>query len=382
MECGYYARGECSSCTRIREPYAQQLQAKDSASYSALAAYADAETLWLPPVASPQTGFRNKAKMSIGGTAANPTLGLAPLDAPPTDLRNCPLYPPAITNALHQIAQFITLANLHPYQVATRTGELKHVLVTANPQGELLIRFVLRSTESLARIRKHLPQLQQWLPAMRVATVNLLPEHQAALEGREEIPLTENQTLQMSIGAHTLGLLPRSFCQTNTQVAGQLYLQAQTWINEANPRGVWDLYCGVGGFALHAAAPGRWVTGVEVSQAAVESAQATASGLGFVRQGPDAVRFVSADATSYAAEASQRPDLIIVNPPRRGIGPELAATINASGARDVIYSSCNLESLAKDLGYLARCRLVAAQVLDMFPHTGHFEVLTWLRLTD
>ena len=122
---------------------------------------------------------------------------------------------------------------------------------------------------------------------VRVVSANIHPQHSAVLEGAEEIHIAGDRHLPMRQGRVTLQVLPRSFVQTNTAVAGQLYEQVAAWVNEieasrdAGSAGeqaaglrVWDLYCGVGGFALHVAAPGRAVTGVEVSAEAIASAQA------------------------------------------------------------------------------------------------------------
>ena len=85
-----------------------------------------------------------------------------------------------------------------------------------------------------------------------------------------------------------------------------------------------------------------------------------------------------ADATAWALEQPTAPDLVVVNPPRRGIGAELAGWLESSGVRHVVYSSCNAESLARDLALMPSLRPVEARVLDMFPHTTHYEVLVLL----
>ena len=109
-----------------------------------------------------------------------------------------------------------------------------------------------------------------------------------------------------------------------------------------------------------------------MSADAIAAAQATAAELGV------AARFVAADATAYALASDAVPDLVVVNPPRRGIGAELAGWLEASGVRHVVYSSCNAESLARDLALMPSLRPVEARVLDMFPHTTHYEVLVLL----
>ena len=85
------------------------------------------------------------------------------------------------------IADFVTRARLTPYAVPERRGELKHVLATVSPDGELMVRLVLRSSEAVPRVRKHLPWLVEALPGLRVLSVNLQPAHAAVLEGDQLI---------------------------------------------------------------------------------------------------------------------------------------------------------------------------------------------------
>ena len=230
-----------------------------------------------------------------------------------------------------------------------RRGELKYLIVTHSPDGEHLVRFVLRSDRHLAELRTALPRLLADLPSVRVVTANLHPEHKAVLEGETEVPLTGQTLLPMRVGDATLLLGPRSFFQTNTTVAAALYRQARDWVDAADPTTVWDLYCGVGGFARHVTAPGRTVVGVETSVDAVDAARAAARvpADAAVPASAPAPTFVVGDATTV--RLSPAPDLVVVNPPRRGIGPDLAAWLDASPATDVLYSSCNVDSLARDL---------------------------------
>lgn len=333
---------------------------------------------WLEPLVGRESGFRTKAKMVVSGTVDTATIGILDADGRGVDLRDCPLYDPTLTDAFPALAEFVTIASLTPYSVPERRGELKHIIVTVAPTGELMARFVLRSTEALARIRKHLGWLQDRLPSLVVVTVNVLSEHRAVTEGDLEIVLTERNELPMDIGSVELRLRPQSFFQTNTEVARALYTQVATWVDEARPASVWDLYCGVGGFALHCVAEGRAVTGVESSEQAVLSARATAAHMVDCGvPGADRVQFVAADATLWAT-AHANADVVIVNPPRRGIGTELAQWLESSGVPRVIYSSCNAVSLARDLEAMPSLVPVRGRLLDMFPHTEHFEAVVAL----
>lgn len=370
MECHYYDANTCRSCTLLTTPYQEQLASKVARARNAVPG-----AQWLEPVRSPEAGFRTKAKMVVGGTTEFPSLGILDASGHGVDLQECALYPNALAASFAPLAAFVSLAGLEPYDVPNRRGELKSVVVTVSPDGELMVRFVLRSTEALARIRKHFPALQDTLPHLAVASVNVLPEHKAVVEGEREIPLTDRQELTMLVNGVPLALRPQSFFQTNTHVAAALYRQVADWVAIANPAHVWDLYCGVGGFALHCLDAQRDVVGVEFSGEAVASATATAAVLAHQGvAGASRARFVQGDALEFALAAQAPPDLVIVNPPRRGIGPELAGWLERSGVRHVIYSSCNVETLQRDLEAMPSLRAVEARVLDMFPHTEHFEV--------
>src|SRR5690606_19653964 len=117
-----------------------------------------------------------------------PILGLADATGNASDLRDCPLYGADMQGALRHAGEFVSLARIAPYDIPRRCGELKHLLLTrAAGSGELMLRFVLRSRESLARIGKHLPWLRRQVPALSVVSANLQPEHKAVLEGDTEI---------------------------------------------------------------------------------------------------------------------------------------------------------------------------------------------------
>ncbi|WP_185995053.1 23S rRNA (uracil(747)-C(5))-methyltransferase RlmC [Nocardioides campestrisoli] len=378
MDCAHYDAHRCRSCSWLEVARPDQLAAKQAEVRALLEPLGDPE--WLPPVAGPEAGFRNKAKMVVAGTVDSPTLGILDERRAGVDLRDCPLHTDGLRATLPVLADFVTTAALTPYDVTSRRGELKHLLVTESPDGELMVRFVLRSYEPVPRIRKHLPTLLALLPGVRVVSVNLQPEHKAVLEGEQEQVL-HGETLPMRVNGLTLHLRPQSFFQTNTEVAAALYRQAAAWVDEVlpGPGRVWDLYCGVGGFALHLARPGREVSGLEVSAEAVASARTSAEEAGLAD-----VSFEAGDATAYVLgaldgpDSRSAPDLVVVNPPRRGIGPELASRLEASGVEHVVYSSCSPASLARDLAAMPSLRPVRARLLDMFPHTAHAEVLVLL----
>ena len=403
MECAYWKSSTCRSCSWIELPYPDQLAARERAAQDSLAALPHATGLkWLPSAPSAEAAFRTKAKMVVGGTGAHPTLGILGPDRRGVDLRECPIMDRHVQNAMPGIAQFVSEFGLEPYDIPARSGELKYVLVTSANSGELLVRFVLRSRRHVARLRNALERLRELVPATRVVTANIHPTHEAIVEGPEEIVLSEQATLPMQVGDVRLHLGPRSFSQTNDTVAGELYRHVAKWCVEGaqgeggregggkrmplstslgstprtNVHEMWDLYCGIGGFALHGAKSGiHKVTGVEVSEQAIGSARQSVRELGL---GPERAQFIATDATEWARTQSAPPDVVVVNPPRRGIGSELAQWLNESGVKRVVYSSCYPDTLAKNLEAMPGLVPIEARLFDMFPHTAHSEVAVLL----
>ena len=427
--CSLHDAGECRSCPDLARPLPEQLAAKQAQVASLLAdgPAPVARDTWLPPAGSAPTGFRNKAKMAVSGSVSAPVLGLADRFGGSLDLRGCPLHVDAIQESLPVLGQLVTGLGLEPYHIAADRGELKYLLLTASPTGALMVRWVLRSHRHVGTLRRALPRIRRALPQLEVMSTNIQPVRQAVLEGEEEILLglaegmSDRLQMDLLLPAQDVPgrpegrkaeetvlplLLPtRSFFQTNTAVAEELYATARQWaaqwasrrrvaggragadagrIGAGSKRGavplrLWDLFCGVGGFALalasHPALHGAQVRGVELSASAIHGAQASARLMGL---DPRRVWFEAGDARVLDPRSGDVPDLLVVNPPRRGIGPDLAQRIEASGVGRVLYSSCNPSSLVSDLAAMPSLRVRRARLFDMFPHTGHAEVLVEL----
>ncbi|WP_231935360.1 23S rRNA (uracil(1939)-C(5))-methyltransferase RlmD [Dermatophilus congolensis] len=378
LPCAYYTAAECRSCTMLGMSHQDQIASKQARAHALLDAYAaPGGCVWEDPVHHRSSGFRNKAKMVVGGTSTAPTLGILDRARRPVDLRHCALIDPRIEQAFEAVTAMITACGLAPYDVPQRSGELKNVLITVNPDGELMVRFVVRSEQSVPALRAALPVLTEQLPHVRVVSVNVLPEHKAVLEGEQEWVLTPESTLPMRLPSLTLELGVKSFFQTNSEIAADMYQQAVHWAQEVGAQHAWDLYCGVGGFALALTAVVESIVGVEVSAEAVAAAQRTAQNAGL-----NGVTFVAADARQWAGQQDCVPDLVVVNPPRRGLGSELARVLQDLDARRVLYSSCQAATLAQDLAVMTSWRIERARIFDMFPQSDHYEVMVLLTRED
>ncbi|CAB1214306.1 23S rRNA (uracil(747)-C(5))-methyltransferase RlmC [Serratia liquefaciens] len=372
MHCALYTAGTCRSCQWLEKPYPQQLTDKQHHLQSLLAERDVAH--WLAPIAGEQSAFRNKAKMVVSGSVERPLLGMLHRDGTPVDLSGCPLYPASFAPMFAVLKSFIARAGLTPYNVARKRGELKYLLLTESTHsGGVMLRFVLRSESKLAQLRAALPWLQQQLPQLRVISANIQPVHMAIMEGELEIPLTEQQALEEQFNQVPLYIRPQSFFQTNPKVAAELYATARDWVRALGIESMWDLFCGVGGFGLHCAQTDTRLTGIEISAEAIACARQSAKTLGLQQ-----VNFQALDSTQFATAEGSVPQLVLVNPPRRGIGKDLCDYLNQMAPGYILYSSCNAETMAKDIGMLPDYRIERVQLFDMFPHTAHYEVLTLL----
>ena len=371
MHCALYDAGRCRSCQWLELPLTQQLADKMANLRELLAGHP--VMTWLAPVSGPETAFRNKAKMVVSGSVERPLLGMLHRDGTPEDLTDCPLYPPSVEPVFAALKPFIARAGLTPYNVARKRGELKYLLLTESQHGGMMLRFVLRSADKLAQLRAALPWLQQQLPQLKVITANIQPVHMAIMEGEQEIFLSDQQALAENFNGVPLWIRPQSFFQTNPTVASQLYATARDWVRALPVNHMWDLFCGVGGFGLHCATPQMRLTGIEIAPEAIACAKQSAAQLGLTN-----LHFQALDSTQFATHEDDIPQLVLVNPPRRGIGAELCDYLSRMAPPYIIYSSCNARTMAADIDRLQGYRLERVQLFDMFPHTAHYEVLTLL----
>lgn len=373
MHCEKYQIGECRSCQWIELSAEQQLLNKQNHLRSLLPALNPA--LFMPPIAGLQERFRNKAKMVVSGSVEKPILGIVNHEGNAISLTECPLYPTAFADIFSVLEPFIARAGLTPYNIERKRGELKFILLTQSwHTGQFMLRFVLRSDKKINQLNNALPWLQEKLPELSVITANIQPVHMAILEGEQEIMLTAQHTLREEFNHIPLFIRPQSFFQTNPIVAAKLYQTAREWVKALGIKSLWDLFCGVGGFGLHCADKQTKLTGIEISAPAIACARQSALELGLKH-----VEFQALDSTHFATAHEDIPQLVLVNPPRRGIGKALCDYLSHMQPEYILYSSCNAKTMAQDLQQLVGYQACKVQLFDLFPHTAHYEVLTLLK---
>jgi 23S rRNA (uracil747-C5)-methyltransferase len=383
--CNYYNENICRSCTWLELPYEEQIARKEKHLQATLGFLSPFSLI--PSARSQTEGFRNKAKMTVTGTAQKPIIGILGNKNEGEDLDHgrellaCPIHHPKLNAIIAELPKWIESANLIPYHIANRAGELKGVILFYSESAdEIYLRFVLRSQECVARIRKILPIIQARFPQVTCISANIQPIPHAILEGKEELILTPHASIPYLIDPLTLNLAPQAFVQTNSEVASKLYTTAADWVRELAPETLLELFCGQGAFSFLAAPFVKKTVGIEINPEAVKTANQTANRLGLHH-----LSFVCADLNAAkdrdltALIQAVDPDCILVNPPRRGLRKNGIELILNQKPKHILYSSCSLESLSEDLKALSvEYRLERAQIFDLFPHTPHFEILTFL----
>jgi 23S rRNA (uracil747-C5)-methyltransferase len=374
LDCLYFKNHQCRSCSlaNLTDSAQQQLKTTDLKRRLEEVGYRGPIQEAAP---SAPLFFRHRAKMAVGGDLQQPLLGFSRQQEIVDDLSGCPLHTWYISRALPRLKTMITEFKLFPYQLKTRQGELKNIILQQSfAFQELMIRFVLRSTEAIPRVKKMIPVLQEEMPQIKIVSCNLQPAHQAILEGAEEVILTEQKTLLDRWGDIELEYGPQAFLQTNPAVAIHLYEFFRQQVQEFNIYSLWDLYCGIGPFSLFAGKNLSEHHGIELSGPAVETARKNAQ-----HNGMKNLNFTATKVRDFCVISRHPPQAVILNPPRRGAG-EILGPLTALNIPYLFYSSCNAESLGQDLReLLPHYKIVSAKLFDMFPWTEHYETLLSLK---
>jgi 23S rRNA (uracil1939-C5)-methyltransferase len=370
------AYGSCGGCVLQHLDVAAQLAWKAARVRQALAKHAGlAGVAVAPAVASPrELGYRNRSKLVASGARGRLVLGaFAPRSHDVVDLAGCRLAEPPLDDVAAAVRAAADAAGVAPYDEATLTGDLRHVVLRANHAGQVHAILVTARAEASG-----LPALAGALRAARPEVVgvvqNVNPTRGNVIFGDETRALDGAATLEERVGSARLRLSPGAFFQANREVAALAYAAIARDVTPRAGDVVVDAYGGVGGIALTLAPAAGEVLGIEEHAAA--TADATA---GAALNGAANARFVTGDVATRLRDVL-RADVVVLNPPRKGCSPAALAEVARLHPRVVAYLSCDPDTLARDLAALGERRLRVRSVtpFDMMPHTPHVEALAIL----
>lgn len=378
--CGHF--GACGGCFQQRIPYDEQLVEKER-QVKKLFTDADLTNIeWLPIEGSPTTfGYRNKMEFSFGDEEKGGKLSLGMHkrgrhhDIVTVD--ECWIMDEDYRLVLKTILEYFRQKQVPYYHSKRHEGYLRHLVVRkAHYTQEVLVNLVTTTQlkmdiEDLSNKLQALPLKGKLVGFLHTFNDNLSDTVQSdktdILFGRDYI-LENLLGLQFKISAF-------SFFQTNTLAAEKLYTIVRDFLGNADNQRVFDLYCGTGTIGQVVAPRAKEVIGIEIIEDAVEAARENAK-----LNGLENCKFIAGDVRVKVKELTEKPDMIILDPPRAGIHPQALQDVIDFGAERIVYVSCNPKTLVEDLKELTKggYEIKLAKCMDMFPHTPHVEAVTLL----
>ena len=372
--CLHYTK--CGGCQFRHMNYAEELEAKRIRVEDALRRLGGAEIHVSAILGAEQVDrYRNKAQFPV---AKGPRIGFyRPRSHDVIDVDDCLLQGEAAARLRGAVKEWMAEYSIPAYNERTFTGLVRHVYVRTNRAGRSLCcllvngRGVPREAELVRALRRAEPNL-----AGIVLGVN--EKHNNVILGDSYRTLWGEDFLSDTLCGLTFRLSVPSFYQVNPAQTEVLYGKALEFAGLTGAETVLDLYCGIGTISLVMARKAGMVWGAEVVPQAVDDAIANAQ-----RNHIENARFLCADAgeaARYLEGEGGRPDVVCVDPPRKGLAEDVVDTIADMGPQRVVYVSCDPGTLGRDVKRFAGrgYTLKRAVAVDMFPRTAHVETVVLL----
>ena len=389
--CPHY--GECGGCKWQCLQYEEQLKAKQQQVFDNLTRIGKVE---LPPI-SPILGskhvyeYRNKLEFScadrkwLSWDAIRAAGGLENIDNTyglgfhipncfdkVLDIETCRLMPDINNRIRNGVRTFAREHGLTFYNEHTHQGQLRTLILRTNHRGEimLIVSFGEKVAEPCLALLEYLhqefPEIISLLYVENLKMNDTIADLQIHVFFGQDHIIEQMEGLQFKVG-------PKSFYQTNTEQAYELYKVARDFADLTGNELVYDLYTGTGTIANFVARQARQVIGIEYVPEAIEDAKVNSEINGITN-----TLFFAGDMKDVLNDAflneHGRPDIIITDPPRAGMHEDVIATILRAEPKRIVYVSCNPATQARDLAMLdATYRVDRVQPVDMFPHTQHVE---------
>lgn len=323
--------------------------------------------------------YRNKGQYPVTAGPHRPLIGLyAARSHRIVEQHDCLLQPTLFKTVLDVVGKWAKRANVPLYDETTHTGVLRHIYIRQGARsGELMVCLVCTSGK-LPQTTRLIDELKEAVPSLTSLMVNLNKEDTNVILGDSGFTLYGSDHITDRLCGMTFRLSPLSFYQVNTEQAERLYTLAKQAAALTGDETLLDLYCGTGTIGLSMAREVKQLIGVEIVPQAVEDAVRNAQENGITN-----ARFLTADAAQAAAQLKKegvRPDVVIIDPPRKGCDEALVNTVARMAPKRVVYVSCDPATLARDLKRFAEQGYVTKQVtpVDMFPRTPHVESVACL----
>ncbi|RKD22379.1 23S rRNA (uracil-5-)-methyltransferase RumA [Caminicella sporogenes DSM 14501] len=374
---------KCGGCLRQNVPYEIQLQIKSELVKKLLdeAGIEDYEFLGIKP--SPNMyGYRNKMEYSFGDEikGGEMTLGMHQRGKfySIITVNQCKLVEDDFNVILDATLNYFKDKNIPAYNNKTHEGYLRHLVVRKGIKtGEILISLVT-STQLSLDLSEFVAKLKTLdLDGEIKGILHIFNDKLADAVQADKIEILWGQDyFYEEILGLKFKISPFSFFQTNSLGAEVLYNTALEFIESADDKTIFDLYCGTGTIGQIAAKKAKKVIGIEIVKEAVDAANENAK-----MNGLNNCEFIAGDVLEKINELKDRPDIIILDPPRAGVNPKALEKILKYKAKEIIYISCNPKTLAENLKQVKKAGYKVEKVVcvDMFPHTAHVESVVLIK---
>ena len=369
--------GKCGGCSIQSVEYKKQLELKEGQIKRLFDRAGIKDYEWLGIEGSPKIfEYRNKMEFSFGDEEKGGPLTLGMhrkgryYDIITVD--SCLIVDEDFRSILKKTLEFFRERNVSYYHTRKNQGYLRHLVVRkADFTGEILINLVTTSQENidLEDLVKDILNLD--LEGKLVGFLHTINDSLADVVQSDETNILygRDYIIEKLLGLE-FKISPFSFFQTNSQGAEKLYSIVRDFVGNADDQVVFDLYCGTGTIGQIVAPKAKKVIGIEIIEDAVKAARENAK-----LNKLDNCTFIAGDVKEEVKKLSEKPDIIIIDPPRAGINPKALKDIISFNSKKIVYVSCNPRSLVNDLvefqnsGY----KVEMVKCMDMFAHTWHVE---------
>jgi 23S rRNA (uracil1939-C5)-methyltransferase len=287
------------------------------------------------------------------------------------DIDACRLQPEIGNQILCHAKQYMKVSGYPPYSPRTHEGFWRFLMLRYSFAFDHWLVNIVTATENLSAVSPLAASLSNRFPGI-VSIVNNITSRKSGISvGEYEIHLAGERCLKERLGPYEFEISANSFFQTNTEGAVNLYNTVKQFAHLSGSEKVLDLYSGTGTIPIWLSDSAAEVIGIEIAESAVADAQKNCA-----QNNISNCRFISGDIRSALSEIKQKPDLLIIDPPRTGMHPGVVKQIMDMAPEKMVYISCNPATLARDAGMMKdRYRIVEVQPVDMFPHTYHIEAV-------
>ena len=376
--------GPCGGCSLRHLDYAAELRAKQESVLDAFRRIGGLEVPVLDILPSPEVDrYRNKVQFPVGvdkngapciGFYAGRTHRIVPCP-------DCKLQPGVLNEIGNALCAFFAQQGIRPYDEQSGKGLVRHIFLRRGAHSGQIMVCLVCTRAKLPHAEQLCTALREQFPAISTILLNVNAKNTNVILGSENHILYGPGYIEDTLCGVPVRLGPLSFYQVNTLAAERLYGVAAQYAQLTPDDALLDLYCGMGTIGLSMADQCRELIGVEIVPEAIESAKANAARMGEAVAAKS--RFFCADAgqaaTQLAAEGLH-PDIVMLDPPRKGCDEATLSAVVRMAPRRVVYVSCNPATAARDAAWLEKNGYHAEKVqpVDLFPRTKHIETVVLL----